>query len=205
MPPPPPLVVVPRRPAKPPAAVAVVPKGWLPAVMARPWQWIVIHHSDTETGSAAFIDVLHKARGWDGLGYDFVVGNGTLTGDGQVEVGYRWAQQSIGAHAKTPDNRFNEYGIGICLVGNMMDHPPTAKQMAAVERLTAYLMAKYHIAPDHVLGHGDTKSTLCPGKYTNLALIRATATRLAGGATAIAGTSYPHPAGEMLVRVGQPR
>ena len=118
-----------------------------------------------------------------------------------MEVGYRWAQQAIGAHAKTPDNRFNEYGIGICLVGNMMDHPPTAKQMAAVERLTAYLMATYPIAPDHVLGHGDTKNTLCPGKYTNLPLIRLAAVRQAGGTAAIAGSPYAQSSGEMLVQV----
>ena len=197
------LAKVPARPA-PPRVAANVPKGWVPPVPARPWRWIVIHHSDTETGGLAFIDRLHKARGWDGIGYDFVVGNGTDTGDGQVEIGYRWTQQSVGAHAKTPDNRFNEYGIGICLVGNMMDHPPTAKQMAAVERLTAYLMATYHIAPDHILGHGDTKATDCPGKYTNLALIRTVATRQAGGAAAYAAASYRRPAGEMLVRVAPP-
>ena len=199
LPPPSFHVPPPPRAARPPAVASAVPKAWLPPVAARPWRWIVIHHSDTETGGAAFIDRLHKARGWDGLGYDFVIGNGTDTGDGQIEVGYRWREQIIGAHAKTPDNRFNEYGIGICLVGNMMDHPPTAKQMASVERLTGYLMATYHIAPDHVMGHGDTKPTECPGRYTNLPLIRTLAARQAGGAAAYA-VGYAHPTGEMLVQ-----
>ena len=203
-----PTPVVPRLPPvrRPvPSHFAYVPAAWVPPVRPRPWKWIVIHHSDTEHGDLAFIDMLHKARGWDGVGYDFVIGNGTDSGDGQVEVGYRWTQQAVGAHAKTPDNRFNEYGIGICLVGNMMDHPPTPKQMAAVERLTAYLMDTYHIEPDHVLGHGDTKNTDCPGRYTNLGLIRSIATREAGGAAAIAGTAYRRPTGEMLVGVSQPR
>ena len=192
------------RAARPPAVATSVPRGWVPPVTARPWRWIVIHHSDTETGGAAAFDKMHRAKGWDMLGYDFVVGNGTDTGDGQIEVGPRWTRQLIGAHAKTPDNRFNEYGVGICLVGNMMDHPPTAKQMAAVERLTAYLMATYHIAPDHILGHGDTKATDCPGRYTNLALIRSVATRQAGATAAYAAT-YARPAGEMLVQVTSPR
>ena len=210
----PPMAVVPRPPvvrratpaaAVPPPAVAMsVPRGWVPPVPPRPWKWIVIHHSDTEHGGLAFIDQLHKDKGWDGVGYDFVIGNGTDTGDGQVEPTYRWTRQVIGAHAKTPDNRYNEYGIGICLVGNMMEHAPTPKQMAAVERLSAFLMATYHIAPDHMLRHGETKSTDCPGKYTNLALIRAAATRAAGGMAAIAGSSYHRPAGEMLVQVSPP-
>ncbi len=184
--------------AAPPVA-SNIPRSWVPPVPARPWRWIVIHHSDTEHGGLAFIDMLHKARGWDGVGYDFVIGNGTDTGDGQVEVGYRWTQQAVGAHAKTLDNRFNEYGIGICLVGNMMDHAPTPKQMAAVERLSAYLMATYRIPPDHVLGHGDTKNTECPGRYTNLPLIRSVAARAAGGTAAYAVAA--RPTGEMLVQV----
>jgi hypothetical protein len=186
-----------------PAVATSVPRAWTPPVAARPWRWIVIHHSDTETGGAAAFDKMHRAKGWDMLGYDFVVGNGTDTADGQVEVGPRWTRQLIGAHAKTPDNRFNEYGIGICLVGDMMNHPPTAKQMASVERLTAYLMATYRIAPDHILGHGDTKATDCPGRYTNLSLIRTVAAREAGGAAAYA-SAYARPVGEMLVQVTNP-
>ena len=207
-PPPPAMQVVPRltppptvasRKGPPAVASAAVPRAWVPPVVARPWKWIVIHHSDTEHGGLAFIDKLHKANGWDGVGYDFVIGNGTDTGDGQIEPTYRWTRQVVGAHAKTPDNRFNEYGIGICLVGNMMVHAPTPAQMKAVEKLTAYLMATYHIAPDHMVGHGDTKNTDCPGRYTNLAAIRAIAARQAGGTAAIAGASYGKPTGEMLV------
>ena len=208
----PPVAVVPRPPAArratpaptPPAVAMAVPRAWVPPVPPRPWRWIVIHHSDTERGNLAFIDHLHKDKGWDGVGYDFVIGNGTDSGDGQVEPTYRWTRQVIGAHAKTPDNRFNEYGVGICLVGNMEDHAPSPKQMAAVERLTAYLMATYHIAPDHVLGHGDTKNTMCPGRYTNMVMIRSVATRAAGGTAAIAGTSYRPPSAEMLVQVTPP-
>ncbi len=178
-----------------------VQAGWVPPVAPRPWRWIVVHHSDTEHGDAAYIDKLHKANGWDGLGYDFVIGNGTdSSGDGNVEVGYRWRQQSIGAHAKTPDNRFNEYGIGICLVGDMMRHPPTPKQIAAVERLSAFLMRTYHIAPDHILGHGDTKATDCPGTYTDMDAIRYGAAKLAGPRL-VADAARPRAGAELMGNV----
>ncbi len=208
-PPPPPAVTPFRLPppaarAKPraPAVAANVPRNWVPPVPARPWRWIVIHHSDSPTGGAAAFDLEHRQKGWDELGYDFVIGNGTDTGDGQIEVGPRWTKQKIGAHAKTLDNRYNEYGIGICLVGNMMDHPPTPKQMAAVERLTAYLMDAYRITPDHILGHGDTKATLCPGRFTNLPLIRTAAAREAGVSPAYAAA---RPTGELLVQAAPGR
>ena len=61
---------------------------------------------------------------WDELGYHFVIGNGTHTGDGQVEVGSRWGKQKHGAHCKTPDNYYNDHGIGICLVGNFENSNP---------------------------------------------------------------------------------
>jgi hypothetical protein len=123
---------------------------------------------------------MHRAKGWDELGYDFVIGNGSDTADGQIEVGPRWVKQKIGAHAKTADNRFNEYGIGICLVGNFMVERPTPAQMKSLDKLVAYLMVTYHISPENILGHGDTKPTACPGKYVSLPLIRRQASVLAG-------------------------
>jgi 5-methylcytosine-specific restriction endonuclease McrA len=35
-------------------------------------------------------DRSHRDKGWDELGYHFVIGNGTSSGDGVVEVGTRW-------------------------------------------------------------------------------------------------------------------
>src|SRR5262245_42419282 len=100
------------------SVASAIPKEWIPRVAPRPWKWIVIHHSATPTGGAAVFDKMHRDKGWDELGYDFVIGNGTDSGNGQVEVGSRWPKQKWGAHAKTPNNEYNERGIGICLVGN---------------------------------------------------------------------------------------
>jgi hypothetical protein len=170
----------PRPPApQPKPAVAIStgsassPREWTPRVKPRDWQWIVVHHSATPSGDAAHFDRMHKDKGWDELGYHFVIGNGTDSGDGQIEVGPRWPIQKHGAHAKTPDQRYNNYGIGICLVGNFDLDRPTAKQMQSLARLTAYLMKTYSIRPDHVLGHRDTgRATDCPGEHMDMAQLK---------------------------------
>ncbi|HUB25680.1 MAG TPA: peptidoglycan recognition family protein [Tepidisphaeraceae bacterium] len=166
----------------------IVPASWIPHVAPRPWQWIIIHHTATTFGNAAIVTRWHIDRGFDEMGYHFLIGNGTNSGDGQVEVGTRWPKQKWGAHTKTPDNRFNDYGIGICLVGNFDIQYPSAAQMRSVERLVAYLMRTYHIPPDHVLGHNDCKSTDCPGKHLSVAIIRRAAVRI------LADDGYVFPA-----------
>jgi hypothetical protein len=95
-----------------------------------------------------------------------VIGNGSLSGDGEVEASQRWLGQLHGAHAKTPDNLFNEHGIGICLVGDFEKGSgrPTAAQMRALTRLTQWLMDRYGIALANVRGHCHCKATCCPGK-----------------------------------------
>jgi len=134
----------------------------------RPWKYVVVHHSATETGSYDQIDSEHrKLLGFDGCGYHFVIGNGTGSGDGQIEVAQRWVNQKHGVHcrnARRPD--IDEYGIGICLVGDFEHAPPTARQMAALKALTAYLSDRYHIDKGRVETHAHVAATptVCPGK-----------------------------------------
>ena len=175
----PPVARIPLIPT-PGGDITGVPREWLPVTKANAWKWIVIHHSATPTGGAVAFDKMHKAKGWDELGYHFVIGNGTDTRDGQVEVGGRWPRQKWGAHAKTPDNRFNKFGIGICMVGNFDNERPTKAQMESLSRLVAYLMKTYKIPADRVIGHGDTKATDCPGRNVHIADIRRTAAQFAG-------------------------
>jgi hypothetical protein len=151
-----------------------------PRKPARAWRYIIIHHSDTPAGSAARFDRAHKARGWEMLGYDFVIGNGSETGDGLIEVGPRWTWQLDGAHTGTPDHRFNEYGIGICLVGNFDITRPTARQIDSLARLCAILMRTYNIPTKSILGHRDCKSTACPGRYMDVNQVRKLAASYAG-------------------------
>ncbi len=138
------------------------------------WTTIVIHHSATATGGAKVFDKHHRQNnGWDELGYHFVIGNGTDTPDGYVEVGSRWYKQKHGAHCKTPDNYYNEHGIGICLVGNFDKTRPTGKQLASLERLVRFLCDVCNIRPKRVTTHGAlTHKTRCPGRHFSLPALR---------------------------------
>jgi N-acetyl-anhydromuramyl-L-alanine amidase AmpD len=131
----------------------------------REWNWIIIHHSATRVGSAAIFDAAHRARGMvNGLAYHFVIDNGTDgKPDGYIETGPRWIQQMHGGHCRQP--YINEYGIGICLVGNFSVDQPTSKQLDSLALLIHGLQEQFHIPDDHVLGHGDVigEFSECPG------------------------------------------
>jgi len=141
--------------------------AWEVGVPERPWRYIVVHHSATHKGSAAVFDNWHRNHnGWDELGYHFVIGNGTYTGDGRVEVGSRWPKQKHGAHCKVgQDETYNNFGIGICLVGDFQKEWPTEAQMRSLARLVDYLSAKYEIPDARIIGHGDVDDTRCPGRH----------------------------------------
>ena len=178
-----PASITPREPREPRAIpVATAPDFSSEAIVGDPdwdvaitrdWRHIVIHHSASATGSAASFDKAHKDRGWDGLGYHFVIGNGSGAGDGEIEVGYRWPRQMQGAHAGNAE--YNQAGIGICLVGDFQNHgQASAKQMASLRRLVRFLQAKTGVPTSEVIGHGNVpgKSTECPGQYMDLAAFR---------------------------------
>ncbi len=146
------------------------PSDWLPpAYLEKRWAAIVIHHSGTRDGNVAVFDKWHKqGRHWEGVGYDFVIGNGTDSGDGEVEVTFRWRRQMVGAHCGgTANNWANEKAIGICIVGDFNKTAPTAKQMDSVIKLTRFLCKRYGISSNRVYGHNTTpgaRPTECPGR-----------------------------------------
>lgn len=111
----------------------------------------------------AVFDRFHREkRGWDEIGYHFVIGNGTKSKDGEVEVTPRWEKQRMGAHTLG----HNRGTIGICLVGNFDETVPTEKQQAELVRLLAELLIEYDIPLDAVRGHRDfaNAETSCPGR-----------------------------------------
>ncbi|MEZ6084364.1 MAG: N-acetylmuramoyl-L-alanine amidase [Phycisphaerae bacterium] len=149
--------------------------GWIPpGGIKNRWQEIVLHHSATTKGGAVAFDYEHRhVRKWDELGYHFVIGNGTDTGDGQIEVGSRWTKQKTGAHCKTGDNYYNEHGIGICLVGNFQNSSPTSAQLASVDKLVLFLSQQCGLSADNVKSHGGvTHKTDCPGRRFPLAAVK---------------------------------
>jgi len=146
------------------------------------WTTIVIHHSATDSGGARRFDRYHrKSNGWDELGYHFVIGNGTDTPDGYVEVGSRWHKQKHGAHCKTRGNYHNEHGIGICLVGHFNKTRPTPRQMASLRELVSFLSATCNIPIKRVTTHKAVyPKTQCPGRNFNIAGLRRSLRRGAG-------------------------
>jgi hypothetical protein len=109
------------------------------AVKRRRWQFIVVHNSGTRQGNARVFDYYHKhvRRMQNGLAYHFVIGNGTSTGNGQIEVGDRWRRQINGGHVHS--DYLNNISLGICLVGDFNRDQPTRAQLDACEELIRYL------------------------------------------------------------------
>lgn len=135
---------------------------WLPTGK-RQWRYIVLHHSATNKGNAAIYHRLHLERKWDfGLGYHFIVGNGHKLGDGMVETSYRWNHQRHGAHAGK--RKYNQHGIGICLVGNFNNTHLSPKQSTTLVYLIKKLSQHYNIPRENIITHRDIKATECPGK-----------------------------------------
>jgi hypothetical protein len=108
-------------------------------VKRRRWQFIVVHNSGTRQGNARVFDYYHKhvRRMQNGLAYHFVIGNGTSTGNGQIEVGDRWRRQINGGHVHS--DYLNNISLGICLVGDFNRDQPTRAQLDACEELIRYL------------------------------------------------------------------
>jgi len=161
--------------AEPQSSHSLVPDEWR-ADGAREWKYIVIHHTATGRGSVESIHETHLRRKdkngnpWMGIGYHFVIGNGNGMGDGAVEPTFRWREQLHGAHAG--NNEYNQHGIGIVLVGNFEETPPSGFQIDAVKRLVAFLTKEYNIPADRIVGHDEVKTTACPGQYFPLAEVR---------------------------------
>jgi hypothetical protein len=166
-----------RRPVTVPRIepASIIPLSWRPSKTAREWKSIVLHHTATEAGSVESIHANHlkrttRGQPWLGIGYHFVIGNGKGMPDGAVKPTFRWRDQLHGAHAG--HQAHNQHGIGIALIGHFDKHPPTPKQLASLRRLIAHLKTTHSIPAAGLLGHGDIKSTACPGKLFPLATLK---------------------------------
>ncbi len=155
-----------------------VSSPWLPpSRVEKRWTAIIIHHSATAKGNAAIFDKSHRdVNHWEGVGYHFVLGNGSNSGNGQVEPTFRWRKQKTGAHCGgTPGNWANRDGVGICLVGNFDKTAPTASQMRSLARLVKFMQQRYKIPKSRIYGHGTTPGagrTNCPGRKFSMAKLK---------------------------------
>ena len=119
---------------------------------------IIVHCSATPEGkdfTVADIDRWHRARGFDGIGYHYVVRL-----DGTVQAGR--AIERAGAHCLRP----NAHSIGVCYIGGVAKDGRTPKdtrtdkQKAALVRLLTKLRQQFPTARIH--GHRDFAAKACP-------------------------------------------
>lgn len=125
----------------------------------RPIDEIVMHCSATPEGRAhdvADIDRWHRARGWSGIGYHYLVHL-----DGTVEAGRPVERQ--GAHVRGRNRRT----IGVCYVGGVARDGRTPKdtrtpaQRRAIDRLLRDLLARFP-AIHNISGHNHYAARACP-------------------------------------------
>lgn len=117
---------------------------------------IVVHHSASPLSTTRDeIDTWHRAKGWDGVGYHFVI-----EGDGTIRVGR--PLDTPGAHARG----HNADSVGICVVGNnqVAQYRWTGPQVDALRRLVHGLCTVFPTIR-FVSGHGHLagSATACPG------------------------------------------
>ena len=118
---------------------------------------IIIHCSATEAGvdfKAKDIDKWHKAKGWNGIGYHFVIDL-----DGTVETGRPVEKQ--GAHCIGK----NTTTIGICYIGGLVNKKPTDTRTDAQRQALRNLVATLrHCYPTivKVSGHNQYANKACP-------------------------------------------
>jgi N-acetylmuramoyl-L-alanine amidase len=140
-------------------------KPVIPLYDSNKWKYIIIHHSATDEGNALAFNISHKNRGFHGLGYHFVIDNGTKgKQDGQIEVSPRWIKQKRGAHCKAA--KMNYKSIGVCLVGDFTYEKMSSKQMRSLVFLVNKLRKYYKVPVKNIIRHGHVKGarTACPGK-----------------------------------------
>ena len=118
---------------------------------------IIIHCTATVEGKdyhVADVDKWHKARGWKGIGYHYLI-----TLDGTIEKGR--PETEVGAHCVG----HNAHSIGVCYVGGVDKYlkpkdTRTAKQKIALWEIIRQLLIKYPNAKIH--GHCEFANKACP-------------------------------------------
>lgn len=119
--------------------------------------FIVVHCTATVAGrhvSAAEVDQWHRQRGFDSIGYHYLVDV-----DGYLYLGR--PEEEVGAHAKG----VNKCSIGVAYAGGLDAHGDpadtrTPQQKATLRRLLTDLHARYPEAS--IVGHRELAAKACP-------------------------------------------
>lgn len=133
--------------------------------MTRKINQIIVHCADTYATmdiGAEEIRAWHKQKGWQDIGYHFVVRrDGTLEtgrdidGDGDI-------LEEVGAHALG----YNANSIGICLAGGKAHNgkPEFNFSQQQLDTLRSFLVVFTALLPGvEIIGHNQVSDKACPG------------------------------------------
>lgn len=121
-------------------------------------QGILIHHTVTKhEATPNDIALLHKARGWAGIGYHFVINKAGI-------VHYVGDISTARSHVLNKNEKF----LGIVLVGDFTKHLPSNDQIISAHDLVKFFLTGLPSIPtlnnwNQLGGHKDQQSTSCPG------------------------------------------
>ncbi len=123
---------------------------------------IVLHCSASSFGDVDTITSWHIERGFETIGYHYVILNGYRKNRKYLEDDNGLLEKGrdidiAGAHARGD----NSTSIGICLIGNS---DFTDEQFTELKRLLKELMESYNIPVSRVIGHYETVSGAAGGK-----------------------------------------
>lgn len=122
---------------------------------------IFVHHSggtdanplaDTSSHTAKGMELWHLGKGWDGLGYHYVIHS-----DGEVWQGR--PEHRNGAHAVG----YNTKSIGICLAGNFDATDPTEEQVTSLRSLLLDVSVRHNIDKSEIKPHRSVANKTCYG------------------------------------------
>jgi hypothetical protein len=133
---------------------------------------IIVHHTATsknlDNPKQAIRDMYYYhsvSRGWGDIGYNYIIDQ-----EGNIYEGRQGGEGVIGAHS----GRGNHGSIGISLLGNFQDQPPTSAAVTSLVKMIYYKSKVHGINPSgfsnfrgeyssNILGHRDVTNTICPG------------------------------------------
>ena len=147
---------------------------------------IVIHHSASDNSTIQSIHNYHQSEGHAGCDYNYVIAR-----DGTIYKG-RGLIYEGGHVSNAKSNQLNAHSCGICIVGAIHKHAPTAAQVSSAKKLIAAILAidgssvggvavrvttiyGHREVPYYVNGKltGNQYPTVCPGAYMPLAALKA--------------------------------
>ncbi|XP_062404304.1 N-acetylmuramoyl-L-alanine amidase [Sardina pilchardus] len=137
----------------------------IPARLSPPLHFLYVHHTEVPSRPCltfqqcsrdmrAMQRFHQEERGWQDIGYSFVVGS-----DGYMYEGRGWGR--LGAHTRN----HNAFGYGVAFIGNYSASLPTRHSLGLVRhRLATCGVTGHFIQANYtVQGHRQVVDTTCPG------------------------------------------